>query len=92
MTALAMQDVLLWTQNKTAEYIDAHSPDDRKRIIQNATKKRRDIVKIYQEKINSIKAERKKEVEHRNKAREAKERQLITQTISNTDNALQICR
>lgn len=88
MSALAMQGVLLWTQNKTADYLAAHSAEERKSLLNKSTRNRRKVVKLYQEKITNIKEQRNQEVEELKKTREAKELRIVTQTVANTDNAL----
>ena len=91
MTALAMEGVLFWTQNKTAEYLGSQSPEERKTLINNATRGRKHIVKLYQERIKEIKQQRNQEVDDHKKAREEKERQSVAQTVTNTDTALKVC-
>ena len=91
MSAFAMQGVLLWSQNKTAQYIDACSPEERKQLMNSAIKNRKHIVRLYQEKVSNIKVQRTKEVEERKKAQETKERQLVTQIVLNTENAIKLC-
>ena len=49
------------------------------------------IVRLYQEKVSNIKVQRTKEVEERKKAQETKERQLVTQIVLNTENAIKLC-
>ena len=60
ISALAMQGVLLWTTNKTLNFLDACSHNKRNKLVWDAIKNRKRIVQMYQNKIETIK--KKKDV------------------------------
>lgn len=73
MSALAMQGILMWSENKTGKFLDNCSELERERLISKAVKDRKKIQKKYQDKVKSIKVKRRQEVDERKKVQEEKE-------------------
>ena len=70
ISALAMQGILLWTQNKTKNYLDQNcTPAERERenLIRKAATNQKILQKKYQEKVNDIKRKRSEAVDERKK-------------------------
>ena len=88
ISVLAMQGILLWTQNKTMAFLDNCSDTEKRSMIKKAARNRKIIQKQYQEKVKTIKQQRHKEVDDRKKAQEEKERKLVALTVTNTDNVI----
>ena len=91
MSALSMQGVLLWSMNKTADFLNECSPEKREELVKKAVRSRKKVVKLYQDKIRGIKQNRREARESRMMAQAAKERLLAAQTITNTENVLKVC-
>ena len=86
-----MQWILLWSMNKTSDYLEACDDMKKTQLVKNAMKKRRDIVKLYQEKRTIIKQTRLRTKAERIKEKEEKDRALLSQTISTTENVMKTC-
>ena len=51
MTDLAMQGILLWSQNRTMKYLEDCKEEEQLKLIQSAKKQRKEVVKLYQAKV-----------------------------------------
>ena len=86
-----MQGILLWSMNKTSTFLNECSPKKRDELVKKAIKRRKNVVKLYQDKIKTIQQDRREAVESRIKEKEAKERLLVSQTVSSTEIVLKTC-
>ena len=85
MSVLAMQGILLWTQNRSMDYLDKCSEEDRQRLINQATKRRKSVVMSYQEKVKTIRQKQQALMDSNHRSREERKRKQVASTIAATE-------
>ena len=90
MSTVAMQGILLWSLNKTSNFL-ACNEKMRSKLVQKAMKNRKNVVKLFQEKKKKIKQSRLAAKKARSQEKEAKEVSLVSQTISATEDVMKTC-
>ncbi len=88
ISTFSMQGILLWTTNKTSEYLNACDQKTRDTLITKAMKNRKKVADLYQQKRKDIEQNWLKAKTTRVKA---KERAIVADTVTNTENVLKTC-
>ena len=91
LTVLAMQGILLWSQNKSMEYLDKCSEEEKSKLIKAATKNKRIVMKSYQDKVKEMKKERQEMMSRQQQAKEEKKRKLVATAVRATEMVNKLC-
>ena len=88
---VAFEGILLWSLNKTREYLDDMDEDTRNKFLGDARKHRSSFLKLYQRKSAAIKKTVADKLKMNQEKKEARQRFLTKQAVENTGNALKVC-